>query len=76
MYVVNTNYGRIQKFSSSGVYLMIIGAPGSKDGQLKSPVGVAADGSGNLYVADTGNNRIQKFSKTGLFLAKWGTKGS
>jgi len=55
---------------------MIIGAPGSKDGQLKSPVGVAADGSGNLYVADTGNNRIQKFSKTGLFLAKWGTKGS
>ena len=42
---------------------------------LRSPRGVAVDGSGNVYVADTDNHRVQKFDSDGNFLTKWGTQG-
>jgi DNA-binding beta-propeller fold protein YncE len=29
---------------------------------FNNPIGVCADGSGNLYVADAGNNEIRKIS--------------
>ena len=46
------------------------------DGQLEYPLGVAADGIGNVYVAEWGNARVSKFSNTGTFLLKWGTLGT
>jgi tripartite motif-containing protein 71 len=53
------------------------GIPGSGDGQLSSPRGIAFDSSGNAYVADTGNHRIQKFDSTAsrAFVTKWGGLG-
>ena len=44
------------------------------DGSL--PVGVAANGVGNLYVADTNNNRLQMFTIYGIYQGQWGTPGS
>jgi DNA-binding beta-propeller fold protein YncE len=67
---------RIQKFDNSGTFLAKWGSEGSGDGQFNGPIGIAADGSGNIFVADTNNNRIQKFTDTGTFLMKWGTAGS
>jgi hypothetical protein len=61
VYVVDSN-DRIQKFSSSGVFLAKWGTRGSSDGQLNFPNGVTVDGSGNVYVADSANHRIQKFA--------------
>jgi DNA-binding beta-propeller fold protein YncE len=55
--------------------LGVIGSPGSNDGQLNSPGGMATDEQGNLYVADWGNNRMQKFDSSGKFLFKWGSGG-
>ncbi len=52
------------------------GSPGSGDGQLNGPMGVAVDSLGYVYVADNGNSRIQKFSNNGVFVAKWGSSGS
>jgi sugar lactone lactonase YvrE len=72
VYVADKNNNRIQKFSSTGVFLTKWGTEGSGDGQFKYPHAVAVDGSGNVYVADSENNRIQKFSSTGVFLTKWG----
>ena len=43
---------------------------------LRSPRGVAVDGSGNVYVADTDNDRIQKFTSDGVLVTQWGTSGS
>ena len=76
VYVADTHNHRIQKFTSSGVFLAKWGSEGSGNGQFSYPSGVAVDGSGNVYVADTINDRIQKFSSEGVFLAKWGSSGS
>jgi len=68
---------RIQKFSSSGSFLLKVGGPVPPfDGQLLTPSRAATDSAGNLYVTDTGNYRVQKFDSSGRFLAKWGSRGS
>ena len=67
------DYGRIQKFNSSGVYQSQF--EGKAGDELSWPHGIESDSSGNLWVADTGNNRIAKFSPKGEFLAKFGTEG-
>jgi len=80
--VVDTNNNRIQKFDSSGNFLLKwgknagAGSSGSDDGQFNLPQGVSVDSSGNVYVADAGNHRIQKFDSNGNFLLTWGTFGS
>jgi DNA-binding beta-propeller fold protein YncE len=48
------------------------GGPGSGNGQLNGPEGIAVGGPhGNIYIADTGNNRIQEFTSKGVFLNAW-----
>ncbi len=49
------------------------GRPGSADGELHSPSGVAVDGAGQVFVADTGNHRVQMFSPTGDYLLQFGS---
>jgi DNA-binding beta-propeller fold protein YncE len=67
---------RIQKFDSSGNFLLKWGSSGSGDGQFDGLQGIAVDPSGNVYVADLWNHRIQKFDANGNFLTKWGSPGS
>ncbi|MGH9660854.1 MAG: IPT/TIG domain-containing protein, partial [Bryobacteraceae bacterium] len=45
--------------------------------QLSSPLGVAADGAGNLFIADSSNFRVRKFSASGIIttVAGGGTAG-
>lgn len=57
-------------------FLAAWGTQGSANGQFNHPVGVVADGAGNVYVADSGNHRIQKFSSSGAFIAQWGSEGT
>ncbi len=52
--------------------LIAFGSPGTGDGELLDPRGVAVDDAGNVYVADTGNARIQKFDPAGRLLVAWG----
>jgi uncharacterized protein (TIGR03437 family) len=40
--------------------------------QLNTPLGVAADGSGNYFVADTGNRRVREGQPGGNFFTKAG----
>jgi DNA-binding beta-propeller fold protein YncE len=69
--IADTNNGRIQKFSRSGVFLGVIGTKGEGLGEFREPCGVAVDSSGNIYVADTGNQRVQKLMPDGTFVAEW-----
>src|SRR5207247_10301739 len=68
----DTNNGRIEKFSSTGAFLSIIGTKGSGHGQLGEPNGIAVDRAGNIYVAEVGSNhRVQKLAPDGTFIAEW-----
>ncbi len=68
---------RIQKFTSSGAYLVSFGFPGtSGDGALANPFGLAVDQYGHVYVADSFNDQVQVFSTAGSFLLRWGTTGT
>jgi DNA-binding beta-propeller fold protein YncE len=66
----------VQKFDSTGAYLLQWGASGSGDGQFSTPRGIAVDAAGDVYVVDSGNSRVQKFSGAGTFLGKWGGLGT
>jgi DNA-binding beta-propeller fold protein YncE len=65
---------RIQMFTATGTFLVSWGMPGTGNGQLNNPRGLATDASGNLYVVDTNNNRIQVFG-TGATPSKASTWG-
>lgn len=70
----NTNL--VQKFDSTGAFVLGWGTKGGGNGQFFGAGGVAIDTAGNIYVTDTGGNRVQKFTNTGTFLAAWGSAGA
>jgi prepilin-type N-terminal cleavage/methylation domain-containing protein len=86
VWVLDNANNRIEKFSSSGAFLLgigsgyqgaggSIGAAGSGSGQLNGAWGIAVDSSGNVWVNDFGNERVQEFSSTGAYLNQfyaWG----
>ena len=76
VYVADTYYYRIQKFTSNGNFITKWGSNGSGDGQFSNPYGIAVDSDNNVYVTDTYNRRIQKFDSNGNFIATWGSYGS
>ncbi|MDE0744332.1 MAG: NHL repeat-containing protein [SAR202 cluster bacterium] len=51
------------------------GSFGSEDGQLRWPVNIITDDSGNIYVSDEANHRITKFDPDGGFISKFGRYG-
>jgi DNA-binding beta-propeller fold protein YncE len=62
---------RIQKFDSSGNFIMRWGREEEEDGDFSYPEDIAADLKGYVYILDKGNKRIQKFDKAGNFILKW-----
>jgi len=82
VYVADSLNDRIQKFDSSGNFLLKFGAfggngsSGSGDGQFNDPRGVAVDSAGNVYVVEFMGQRVQKFDSNGTFITKWGSSGS
>lgn len=48
------------------------GTYGEEAEQLKAPVGLAVDASGDVYVGDASNNRVDKFDASGNWLRAWG----
>jgi len=76
VFVADRGNNRIQKFTSTGVYITQWGSLGSGNGQFNSPSGIATNAAGDVYVADFLNNRIQKFTGTGVYVTEWGSIGS
>ncbi|MBI5101154.1 MAG: SMP-30/gluconolactonase/LRE family protein [Nitrospirae bacterium] len=76
VYVADERNDRIQKFSSTGVFLGTWGTKGAGNGQFNGPRGVAVDASGNIYVTDFHNNRVQKFDNNFAWLMTFGAAGT
>ena len=55
-----------------GLFKNKIGSFEAGEGKLLDPLGLAADGRGNLYVADSGNERIVLFDALGSYLKSVG----
>ncbi|MEI6046398.1 MAG: hypothetical protein WCS37_18765 [Chloroflexota bacterium] len=83
VYVADSRNFRVEKFDSSGQFLLQWGGQGTGDGQFGyvpymghtpsygGPVSLVADKSGLIYVTDWGNHRIEKFDTQGKFLESW-----
>jgi sugar lactone lactonase YvrE len=72
---LSVNNHRVQKFTSTGTFLMKFGSGGTGNGQFRTPQGLGFDSSGNVYVGDYQNDRVQVFNSSGTFLRIIGTIG-
>ena len=76
IYVTDCALNRVQKFDSSGNYLLQWGVYGSANGEFNCPTGIDVDSTDRVFVADHFNYRIQRFSNAGVYQTKWGIFGS
>jgi parallel beta-helix repeat protein len=77
LYVVDQGNSRIQKLTSSGVYLSQFGGSyGPNPGEFISAQSIAFDSVGNIYVVDQSNHRVQKFNSAGVYQSQFGSFGS
>ena len=84
IYVADAGNNKIRMITPAGIVSTFsgTGATGAANGpdtaSFNSPLGVAADASGNVYVADYENNMIRKISAAGLVstLAGSGAQGA
>jgi len=61
IWVADSSNNRIQKFTSSGVFVEKIGIFSGTTGNFFSPQGIAVSSNGTLYVADGLLNRVTKY---------------
>ena len=73
LWVVDSQNGRLQRFTKDGRFISAWGEPGSGEGQFNRPWGITIDENDYIYVADWGNDRVQKFSPDGKFLMRFGS---
>ena len=81
VYVADFGNYRVQKFDSSGNFLLKWGRKGGGTNQFDGPCDVAVDVQGNVHVSNLVPHeetppRIQKFDSDGNFLARWGSLGA
>jgi ABC-type Fe3+ transport system permease subunit/DNA-binding beta-propeller fold protein YncE len=72
LYVVDMT-GRVQKFSSNGVFLLSWQMPQTDRGK---PKGMGRDRDGNILVVEPHYSRVNTFSTTGKLLSQWGAHGT
>jgi len=72
VYVADTGFSRVVKYSRSGARLGEIGRQGSGPGEMYGPVGLAIDEEGLLYEADVDNRRLQVLGRDGRYVRAWG----
>jgi sugar lactone lactonase YvrE len=66
--IADTGNNRIQKFDSSGRFILEFGALGSSSGELNGPTD-AVENSLSIYVVDSMNERVLEYDLEGNFLS-------
>ena len=75
IYIADEWLNRISIFDNEGNFLSKWGKPGSGDGELNRPTGLAISGE-TIFLADSRNHRVQKFTLDGRCLGQFGSFGS
>ncbi len=85
LFVSDSGNDRVEVVESNCTFRdEVIGAPGSGNGELSDPMGLALDANGELrqailLVADSGNNRIEEFQSAGNvgeYVTSYGSTGT
>jgi sugar lactone lactonase YvrE len=63
-------------FTKDGTYMHKWGKPGSGDGELHGPAGLAISNDGTMFVVDSRNHRVQRFTLDGRYLGQFGSFGN
>jgi streptogramin lyase len=69
IYVADNRNHRMEKFDSSGKFIL-------EFGKGSIPEGIAIDRSGNINVVDRNNMTVEKFTPKGMLLSSFGSAGS
>jgi DNA-binding beta-propeller fold protein YncE len=75
VYVADEWLNRISIFDKDGKFLSKWGKPGSGNGELNRPAGLAIS-DGTMFVTDSCNHRVQKFALDGTYQGQFGSFGS
>ena len=73
-YVSDLGNKRVQKFSSTGDFVLAWGQSGTLPGEFHYPSGIAVNDE-FVFVADHDLHTVQKFSLNGTFIDQWGSYG-
>ncbi len=73
---VDDGAGSIHVFDGAGAFQFQFGSPGSGNGQLARPHGIAFNTDGDIYVTEFDNNRVQVFDSAGNYKLQFGVFGS
>ena len=71
LFIADTGNGRIEQFSSTGVFIATMKITGTDDRQLSEPAGIAVDQAGNIYVTDASKHCVDKLTPNGTITAQW-----
>jgi peptidoglycan hydrolase-like protein with peptidoglycan-binding domain/sugar lactone lactonase YvrE len=72
IYVSDTQNNRIEKYDSSGNFVLQWGTLGTAEAEFDHPLGIVIGDNNRVFVADNFNNRIQEFDSAGVFIKMWG----
>ena len=67
LYITEESNHRVQKISTSGKFISMIGCSSSGNGQLSTPRGICLDHNGRVYVSQFNCNRVSVFEADGTF---------
>lgn len=66
-FVVDTGHNAVKVYNAYGQYQFQFGRPGSQEGQLSDPTGIAISGN-YVYITEAGNRRVSVFELSGKFV--------
>jgi len=75
IYVLDSGNFRIQKYDSSGHYLLSIGRQGQGPGEFQYPSNLSLDAQGNLLIFDSMTRAIKVFAQDGTYKESLNIRG-
>jgi DNA-binding beta-propeller fold protein YncE len=70
--VADTGNARVQRFDTNGRVIGALGAAGSLQPPLTSPLAICCNKGGTVFVADSQANRLMRYDPVGRYIGQYG----